>query len=83
MWIKQFFFFLDSTRGDYSSIDRREKALTGWRRYFSSVTKEGRVNVSFKRKELKLTEFALNLVVILMPDNYCTLKQQQHELLGK
>ena len=40
-----FFFFCVRTRGDYSSIERRNQALTGWRRYFSSSTKEGRVNV--------------------------------------
>ncbi|KAK3747226.1 hypothetical protein RRG08_005862 [Elysia crispata] len=56
------------TRGDYSSIDRRDKALTGWRRYFSSVTKEGRVNIVI------CTYLAATVAGVIMWRNYTAKK---------
>jgi len=34
------------TGGDYSKIGKRDQALTGWRRQFSTSTSEGRLNVT-------------------------------------
>jgi len=33
------------TKGDYSSIAKRNEALRGWRRHVSTVTREGRLNM--------------------------------------
>jgi len=34
------------TKGDYSKLAERDKALTGWRRHFSTYTLEGRWKIT-------------------------------------
>ncbi|GFO10306.1 hypothetical protein PoB_003681100 [Plakobranchus ocellatus] len=61
------------TRGDYSSIDKKDKSLTGWRRYFSTVTKEGRVNIVVG------TYLAASVAGYVMWRNYTSKRDRKHE----